>query len=134
LELSLTHCEQLALFAVALTAVGIDLEALSHLDADDLPELCETTLAPAELSRLLAMPAEDQPRLWLSTWVRKEAVLKAKGKGLADGSLTELDVSAGWVDGLTLVGLDIGPAYLAAVAITPPAEEIILRPWIDQPG
>jgi phosphopantetheinyl transferase len=64
--------------------------------------------------------------------VRKEAVLKARGEGLGDRSLCELDVSADRVDELTLVDLDLGPSHLAAAAITPPAVQITLKDWIDE--
>ncbi len=131
LELSLTHCVRPALFAVALTPVGVDVEATRHVESGDLAELAEATLAPAELRQFLTTPSEDRTRAWLRSWVRKEAVLKARGEGLGDRSLCELDVTSDRVDGLTLVDLELGPDHLAAAAITPPAVRITLEDWID---
>ena len=133
LELSLTHCGRLALLAVAITPVGVDVEATSNVEADDLAELAKATLTPAEMGQFRVTPPEDQARAWLRAWVRKEAVLKARGKGLGDRSLCELDVSGDRVDGLTLVDLDLGSSHLAAAAITPPAVQVTLKDWIEQP-
>jgi 4'-phosphopantetheinyl transferase len=129
LELSLTHCDRLALLAVALTPVGVDVEATRHVASDELAELAEATLAPAELRQFLMTPSEDQTRAWLRSWVRKEAVLKARREGLGDRSLSELDVSADRVGDLTLVDLDVGPSHLAAAAVTPPAARVALKDW-----
>ena len=132
LELSLTHCGRLALLAVAITPVGVDVEATSNVEADDLAELAKATLTPAEMRQFRVTPPEDQARAWLRSWVRKEAVLKARGQGLANRSLCELDVSVDRVDGLTLVDLDLGSNHLAAAAITPPAIRVTLKDWIEQ--
>ncbi len=126
----LAHCEQLALFAVAVTPVGVDVEATNRV-ADDLRELAEATLSPAELRQFLTTPPQDQARTWLRSWVRKEAVLKARREGLDRRSLRELDVSADRVEELTLVDLDLGPSHVAAAALTPPAARITLRDWTD---
>ena len=130
LELSLAHCDDLALFAVALTPIGVDVEAIDHVAVDELSELAGSTLAPAELNRLLATPSADRARSWLRSWVRKEAVLKARGEGLGDRALRELDVSADRLDELVLVDLELESSYVAAVAITPPAATVTLKEWI----
>lgn len=132
LELSLTHCDELALLAVAVTPVGVDVEATDRVASDDLRELAEETLSPSELRQFLMMPFEDQPRAWLRSWVRKEAVLKARREGLDRRSLRELDVSAERVDVLKLVDLDVGPGHLAAAALTPPAARVVVRDWMDE--
>jgi len=131
LGLSLTHCDELALLAIALGPVGVDVEALNRLEPGELPELADTTLSPAELTQFLQTPSQHQARAWLRSWVRKEALLKACGEGIGDRPLRGLDVSADQVDGLTLIDLDVGPNHLAAAAITPPAERIVFRDWID---
>jgi len=132
LELSLTHCDDLALFAVAVTPVGVDIEATSRVGSDDLEELGEATLSPAELRQFLMTPSEDQPRAWLRSWVRKEAVLKARREGLGDRSLCEVDVSDDHVGELVLVDLEVGSSHVGAAAITPPAARITLKDWIGQ--
>jgi 4'-phosphopantetheinyl transferase len=114
--------------AVALSdagPVGIDVE---RRDADPGRALAAVVLAPGEARAA-------GPGGLLRTWVRKEAVLKAAGTGLAvdpralvlaDGvprptvrtTAAELDPPAGarwW-----LTDLDLGDAHLAALACTTP--------------
>ncbi len=132
LELSLTHCDELALLAVAVGPVGVDIEALNRVEPRDLRELADTTLSAAELTQFLLTPADQQVRAWLRSWVRKEAVLKSRGVGIGGRPPRELDVSLDRVDEVTIVDIDIGPAHVGAAAITPPAERIVLRDWIDR--
>src|SRR3989441_173002 len=132
LELSLTHCGQLALLAVAITPVGVDVEATSNVEADALAELAKATLTPAEMRQFRVTPPKDQARAWLRSWVRKEAVLKARGQGPGNGPLGGRDVWVARVDGLTLVALALGSTHPAAAAITPPAVRVTLKDWLDK--
>jgi len=132
LQLSLAHCDRLALLAVAVTPVGVDVEATADAATDDLLALAEATLTPAEMRRLLATPPDERARVWLRSWVRKEAVVKAAGEGFRDRSPVDLDVSAYRVGGLILTDLDVGVGHMAAAAITPPAVRIAVRDWIAE--
>jgi len=132
LDLSLTHCDELALLAVALDRVGVDIEATNDIEPGELRELADATLSPPELTQLLMTPPNEQARAWLRFWVRKEAVLKARGEGVGDRPLNHVDVSADRVADLTLVDVDVGPGHLAAAAMTPPATRVVLRDWIDR--
>ena len=133
LELSLTHCDQLALLAVALTRVGVDAEDTGRVADEEIAALAEATLTPAEMERLLEAPSDERARVWLRSWVRKEAVLKASGEGFRDRDPSEVDVSADRVGGLVLVDLDVGRDHVAAAALTPPAGRVRLSDWIDKP-
>lgn len=128
-ELSLAHCEGLALLAVALRPVGVDVEAIDHVASEELAELAAATLTRAEARRLRRLPPEARARAWLRSWVRKEAVLKAWRQGLDEHAMTELDVSADRIDDLALVDLDLGPDHLGAAAISEPAVRVIQRDW-----
>lgn len=132
LWLSLAHCEDLALLAVSGTPVGVDLEPIEDADDENLVELAEATLAPAELRRFHTSPAVTQPRSWLRLWVRKEAVLKARGEGLTDRSLCDLDVSEDHVEELTVTDIDVGPSHIAAGAFVNPQAKLRLEEWTDE--
>jgi 4'-phosphopantetheinyl transferase len=135
LELSLSHCDDLALVAVATSAVGIDVEPVTAADAgaDELADLAHATLISAELELLERTTAAQRPALWLRLWVRKEALLKARGAGLGDIPLFELDASRSRCDGLVLMDLEPGDAHLAAVAIAVDAVRIEWKELDDEP-
>src|SRR6266511_4325494 len=96
--------EQRDRFAISHGAIRQVLGAYLGCAPADVPleSLGEATLSPAELRQFLMTPSEDQPRAWLRSWVRKEAVLKARREGLGDRSLCELDVSDDHVGELVL--------------------------------
>lgn len=79
---NVSHSGAVALYAFAATGeLGIDVE----LDNADLSRehIAERFFSPAEVSMLRALPAEVQPRAFLSCWTRKEAFVKARGDGLS---------------------------------------------------
>ncbi|MFN8075615.1 MAG: 4'-phosphopantetheinyl transferase superfamily protein [Kineosporiaceae bacterium] len=99
----------IALVAVASAPVGVDVEARAdHVAGDGLDDLI-ACLHPSEQASLRRLPPSRRPTAFLDCWVRKEAYLKATGRGLA------LGVSA------FRVGL--GPAYGEPVVVDsgPPA-------------
>lgn len=70
--------------AVALTAgarVGVDVEKLVR--RSDVDGLARAVLAPEELRAHAALAPADRRAALLTLWVRKEALLKATGQGLA---------------------------------------------------
>src|SRR2546428_9498351 len=79
LELSLTHCGQLALLAVAITPVGVDVQATSNVEADPLAELAKATLTPAEMRQFRGTPPKDQARAVLRTLGGQGAGRKTRG-------------------------------------------------------
>jgi 4'-phosphopantetheinyl transferase len=82
LELSLSHAADRVVVAVARGApVGVDVEGVDA--AGDHAGLAEDVLSPAEQDALAALPESARARAFLRYWVRKEAVLKATGDGLA---------------------------------------------------
>lgn len=80
---SVAHAGSLAVAAVALTPVGVDLEVSCP---PDWRSLVKEVVAPGE-------PEPVDQAGFLSTWVRKEAVVKATREGLLR-SLTTVDLSA----------------------------------------
>lgn len=105
--------------AVALTRaapIGVDVEAISHADVDELQRFCLTANEP--VNRL----AE-----FYCYWCRKESVVKATGDGLRV-PLTEVLVSpaeeparlvsyCGGPMAATMVDLPVGPRYAGAATV-----------------
>ena len=130
MQFNLTHSHELALLAVTrCRAVGIDLEYL-HPPSDML-SLAARFFSAAEYATLVGLPEAQQMPAFFNCWTRKEAYLKATGKGLS-GGLSQVQVSmkpdepprlltvdnastqaACW----TLISLEPAPHYIAAAAL-----------------
>lgn len=131
LHTSLSHAEG----AVAIAAgpgggmgIGVDLEPAPR--AAQMAEIAGRVLHPDERAALAALPEPRRAQALLALWVRKEALLKAAGIGLAremdsfrapDGEPVALPAAEGPDGAPALVRmLDAGAGWLAAVA-GPPA-------------
>jgi 4'-phosphopantetheinyl transferase len=80
-DFNLSHSGELALVAVASgTEVGVDVEQV--LPLADLWSLARRVLGAAESEALRGQPPARQLEEWYLAWTRKEAVLKAAGRGL----------------------------------------------------
>jgi 4'-phosphopantetheinyl transferase len=92
-QFSISHTHDLV--AIALTAgarVGIDLECVQpHWD---LPELAKQIFSEKDLQTFQALAASEAPAAFFRAWTRKEAYLKARGEGIAEG-LRQISVSFG---------------------------------------
>jgi 4'-phosphopantetheinyl transferase len=128
LAVSLTHSGELALVAVARTAVGIDIESLGHAasEADELEWMAALTLSDAELAAFYASPTHERAVRWLQSWTRKEAWLKAHSRGIGTQPPARIDVSTDLVQQHALVDLVPATGYVAAVALAHPS---VLVDW-----
>lgn len=91
LHFNLSHSHGLALYAFALHGqVGVDLEKLRLEFATK--EVAEQFFSLMEQQELLRLPPEDRVQGFFNCWTRKEAYVKATGKGLQI-PLDSLDVS-----------------------------------------
>lgn len=127
-EVSISHSgERVALAVTAATPVGVDIEEVRNAEVDDLAGIA---FSPDELATFRAVPAEARRGAFFTYWARKEAVLKATGKGMSAGmsrlTLTAHDEPPGVVASSTpevdvalvrMVDLDAGEAYRACVAV-----------------
>ena len=79
---NLAHSNDYAVIAIALDSrVGIDLE---EVRSDfDLVDIAKRFFASIESASLLAFPSEERVDAFFRCWTRKEAFIKAKGKGLS---------------------------------------------------
>jgi 4'-phosphopantetheinyl transferase len=127
-ELSISHSGEL--IAVAITdgiPVGVDVEQERDVAVEDLVRM---TLSPDELPAFAEVTPADKDTAFFTYWSRKEALLKATGRGLAV-SMTKVTVTP-WdeppkvlasrssevdVDALRMAELDCGTGYRAAVAV-----------------
>jgi 4'-phosphopantetheinyl transferase len=128
LRFNASHSRDLALVAVAAgREVGVDVEWIRPVAADSL---ARALFAPGEAEALAALPAEEREEAFVACWTRKEALVKAAGRGLSV-PLDRFEVPVGPVGepvtvavpapapdgtGWAVVDLHVGPGYAAAVA------------------
>lgn len=119
-DFNLSHSEDLALLAVSPHRLGIDLEYRHDRHLDAMTEACH----PLEQSFIQQQP--DPTLAFLRCWTRKEACLKADGRGLSlsPSALITLDtISNDWL-GLVRVEdrtwhlheLELGSTWVSALA------------------
>jgi phosphopantetheinyl transferase len=80
-EIGVSHAQAVTVVAVSRRAVGIDVEHLRPLPG--LDALAGASLGQAEARALDRLPEEERVACFYRFWVRKEALLKARGCGLA---------------------------------------------------
>jgi 4'-phosphopantetheinyl transferase len=91
LNFNLSHSHELILFAFTyVRQVGVDIE---YMRPDlDLESLVQHTFSPLENEMLRALPPSERMNAFYQCWSRKEAYIKARGKGLSI-PLDSFDVS-----------------------------------------
>ena len=78
---NLSHSDGLGLLALTRdTPVGVDIERVRT--SADLISIAEGSFAPAEVAALAALPAAQRTEAFFACWTRKEAIVKADGRGL----------------------------------------------------
>lgn len=90
LQFNLSHANGIALYALSKGSVGIDIEFLQRQLAFE--QLSEQFFAPNEAQVLRGLPEAEQRISFFQLWTRKEAYIKAIGKGLSL-PLDQFDVS-----------------------------------------
>jgi 4'-phosphopantetheinyl transferase len=128
LQFNMSHSHEVALVAVTReAAVGVDVE---HIRADFASEEIATRFfSRLEVETLSSLPKEEQVAAFFRCWVRKEAYIKAIGKGLSQ-PLDGFDVSlapsepaallrAGDEDTMTwsMSDIDVGRGYASALVV-----------------
>jgi 4'-phosphopantetheinyl transferase len=79
---NLSHSHQLGLIAInGKNEVGVDIEYIRP-NFDDL-RIANRFFSPGEAQQLFELPAGSQKKAFFDCWSRKEAYIKARGKGLA---------------------------------------------------
>ncbi|MBR9805963.1 MAG: 4'-phosphopantetheinyl transferase superfamily protein [Alphaproteobacteria bacterium] len=81
LSFNLSHSADLAVLAVSPEGeLGVDIEAVRQID--QMQALARNTFAPAETAAILALSEAQQMEAFLTCWTRKEALIKADGRGM----------------------------------------------------
>lgn len=136
---SLSHSGGWAAMAVtAAGPVGVDMEPIDRRAV--MPEIAERLCHPSEFAALAGLASSERAAALLELWVRKEALLKAAGVGMAremdtfcapDGSVQQLSPPESGETQLRM--LRAGPDVVAAVAAPPEAdvESVWLRPRME---
>jgi 4'-phosphopantetheinyl transferase len=129
LQFNISHSGDLVLVALARgREVGVDVERLNrHVE---LEQVAARMFCRHERDDLMSLPVDERLRGFFCCWCRKEAFIKAGGKGLSM-PLDKFDVSLSCAEPVVLVtpgayptetnqwtvrDLDVGPSHAAAVA------------------
>ncbi|GAB3734320.1 hypothetical protein GCM10028862_17410 [Luteimonas pelagia] len=131
---SLSHADGCCAVAVASAGpVGIDIEPADR--ASVMPGIAERVCHPVDAAELAPLVQPAWSAALLALWVRKEALLKAAGVGLAremssfpaprDGRLPLVDHAGTWAHASIL---DAGPRHVVAVA-APPGLPVVSGWW-----
>jgi 4'-phosphopantetheinyl transferase len=129
LQFNLSHSEHIAVFAFTLHhAIGIDIEKIQ----DDFNfAVAQRYFSKEENTALMQLPSQEKNAAFYRIWARKEAIIKAVGKGLAI-PLSTFSVSLSqhkevitfdhqdW----SLIPLSIHPEYESAVATNQTVKKI----------
>jgi 4'-phosphopantetheinyl transferase len=91
LRFNLAHSHDLALYAFTLDReIGVDLEYLRVIS--DFKQIASEYFSANEIATLHVIPASQRQKAFFNCWTRKEAYIKATGKGLAQ-PLDQFEVS-----------------------------------------
>ncbi|MGW9309671.1 4'-phosphopantetheinyl transferase family protein [Saccharomonospora azurea] len=139
LQLSISHAgDRVGVAATTGAPVGLDVESAQR-NADD--SLISYALSEAE-QKSLPTDADGRARAFFTFWTRKEALMKATGRGLriplqsltlssadAPARLLVSDDASLSPETTKLADLDAGPGYRAAVAVLTSEEIDITERW-----
>lgn len=138
LRFNMSHSHDLALFAVTEgRQIGVDIE---HMRADFArDDIARRFFSPFEVRALFEVPEHDRVAAFFRCWTRKEAYIKATGRGMSQ-PLDAFDVTFGSAQEAALLrnedesharwalaDVAIGPDYAGAIAVERPVRKI--RYW-----
>jgi 4'-phosphopantetheinyl transferase len=93
LRFNLSHSHELALLAVTRQReIGVDLEHICDATSDK--NIPANFFSPKEMASFRGLPPERRREVFYRRWTRKEAYLKATGKGLAVETEFEVPLSS----------------------------------------
>lgn len=138
-QFNVAHSHELALVALSRrAALGVDVEHARELD--DAPRIAQRFFSTQEVTALRATPAAQREAMFFRIWTRKEAFIKAIGKGLAqplgafsvmaaDGNPLSHVQLEGAVTSWRLWDLFPGPNYGAALVVWTEREPLSLKQY-----
>lgn len=129
LDFNLSHAgEALAVVVASGQSVGVDVEQVAS--GTDTSSLAERFFALEEIEQIRSAPAERAAAAFFDCWTKKEAIVKAIGRGLSiplDSFAVEIGarrqrVAVAGEGAFTIVDLDLSDGYAGAVAMELDAE------------
>lgn len=128
LQFNLSHSHDMAVLAVTKnTEVGVDIE-YQQRDRSTL-DIAKRFYSPLEYKNLIALPEAQQTQAFFNIWSRKEAFIKALGRGLSypldqfsvsckeEAALLELQEAPAQIPQWQLNSFHIAPDYAGAWAL-----------------
>lgn len=146
LRFNLSHSHGMALFAIARhREVGVDVELIRPGLARE--EIAERFFSPQEVFMLRKVPVEKRVEAFFNCWTRKEAYIKATGKGLSlpldefvvslapgePAALLETRTDYREASRWCLRSLAPRPGYVGALAVTEDCAELKCWDWSADP-
>jgi 4'-phosphopantetheinyl transferase len=131
LSFSTSHSESVALIALGrCRLIGIDVERVREAATDD--EVAARFFTRNEAASLALADAEDRVRCFFNVWTRKEAIVKALGRGLSipldsfevtmrldeSAAITSWNIPGAAKADLQLYHLEPYPGYIGALAFS----------------
>lgn len=135
LRFNMSHSGSMALYALTEgREIGVDVEQMrADFTSDDI---ARRFFSPFEVESLCGLPREGRVEGFFRCWTRKEAYIKATGRGLSQ-PLDGFDVTLGpreraallrnddgtherW----TMANIEVGPGYAGALAVEGPISSI----------
>lgn len=128
-EFNLSHAGRMVLVGICGGGrIGIDVEEIRPME--DLLSIAESHYGPEEYAFLLAQPPGQLERAFFRCWTRKEAYVKALGKGLsiplnsfdtlarpARSRFSDAGAGAPGTPSVAIAELDVPDGYAASVAL-----------------
>ncbi len=137
LEFTVSHSHEMIVYVLARQRVGVDIEHVRPMP--DALDIARRFFSADEID---ALRGADERRLrdcFFACWTRKEAYLKALGKGLSS-PLSSFSVSidperpaflgdVGDLHRWTLANLDVPVGYVASLAVEGAVRSLVQRNW-----
>jgi 4'-phosphopantetheinyl transferase len=92
IRFNLSHSNNYALFAISVEReIGVDIEQICEFA--DMDKIAEQVFSTKEIAILRSLPDSEKKRVFFIFWTRKEAYIKAIGKGISS-ALDTIDISS----------------------------------------
>lgn len=134
LRFNLSHAGDMLVLASTIgREVGVDVEQVRPMS--ELRTVARDNFSKTEFDTLFALPETAREAAFYRIWTRKEAYIKATGKGFAlplGAFVVSHDHPARFLDGITdwsLHALDLPDAYVGAVCVAGAPGTVTLGAW-----
>jgi 4'-phosphopantetheinyl transferase len=128
LGFNLSHSGDLAVVAVGnVPEVGVDIESIRPVP--DWEEIARLSFHPVESEWVRSAAAERRTEAFFQVWTKKEAYIKACGRGMSHPLDSFRVVGPVSQQEYVITRLELPPGYAGAVAYSPPECEVRLNWW-----